>query len=149
MRTTVQRHRQQGPGTISLVGLARHWRVSPAGAKAICLAHGVRDTELRPRPTYRWKDIWRAEGAVNVDPLLWDAYREPLLTPKDLAGLFWEQSARALRRDLEARRWPVIELGERTRRVRAVDVADELTIRAGEAPVRRSRLSEPEAAASP
>ena len=74
----------------------------------------MRDTELRPRPTYRWVDVWRTEGAaVNVAPSLWDAYREPLLTPEELGDTFPELSERTIRRDLAGGRWPVIDLSDR------------------------------------
>lgn len=94
-------------------------------------------------------DVWRIEGVVNVAPVLWDAYREPLLTAKDLASMFSEVSSRTIRRDLAGGRWSVIELSEGVRRVRLSDVADELEVRAGKRPVRRSRASDPEPAASP
>lgn len=138
-----------GPGIVTQAGLARHWKTSSKTVKAICLARGVKDTGLRPRPTYRWVDVWRIEGAVNVAPVLWDAYREPLLTAKDLAAMFPEVSSRTIRRDLATGRWPVIELSDGVRRVRLSDVAEELEIRAGRRPVRRSRASDPEPAASP
>lgn len=140
---------RQGPGIASLADAARHWQVAPATAKQICQARGIKDTELRDRPTYLWKDVWRIEGAINVDPALWDAYRQPLLTPADLAAMFPELSPRTIRRDLAAGRWPAIELSDRVRRVRLSDVAEELEIRAGKRPVRRSRAVDPKLAATP
>lgn len=145
---TATSHRQ-GPGIVTQADLARHWQVSSTTAKKICRARGVQDTQLRPRPTYRWQDIWRVEGAPNVAPSLWAEYREPLLTSKDLGDMFPEVASRTLRRDLAASRWPVIQLAEDVRRVRLSDVAEELEIRAGKRPVRRSRASDPEPAASP
>ena len=149
MRSAVDRNGIEGAGLVSLAGVARHWKVSPATAKAILAARGIRDTGLRPHPTYRWKDVWRVEGAPDVAPALRDAFREPLLTPEDLGALFPELSSRTIRRDLASGRWPVIALAERTRRVRARDVAEELEIRAGKRPVRRSAAPEPGAAANP
>lgn len=140
---------RQGPGIVTQADLARHWKVSSTTAKKICLARGVQDTQLRPRPTYRWQDIWRIEGAPNVAPALWEAYRKPLLTPKDLGETFPEVASRTLRRDLAESRWPVIQLAAHVRRVRPADVADELEIRAGKRPVRRSQASDSEPAASP
>ena len=148
MRSAVDRNGTGGAGLVSLADVARHWRVSPGTAKAVCVARGIRDTGLRLRPTFRWKDIWRVEGAPEVAPALWDAFREPLLTPDDLGVLFPELSRRTIRRDLASGRWPVIVLAERTRRVRARDVAKELEIRAGKRPVRRFAASEPGAAAN-
>lgn len=140
---------RQGPGIASQAEAARHWQVAPATAKKICQARGIKDTELRNRPTYRWADIWRIEGAANVDPVLWDAYRKPLLKPADLAKMFPDLSPRTIRRDLAAGRWPVIVLSDRVRLVRLSDVAEELEIRAGKRPVRRSRAIDPKLAAVP
>jgi hypothetical protein len=147
MRNTRKPTGNRGAGLVSLTGVARHWRVAPATAKAILAARGIRDTGLRPNPTYRWKDVWRMEGTPDVAPALRDAFREPLLIPEDLGALFPELSDRTIRRDLASGRWPVIALAERTRRVRARDIAEELEIRAGKRPVRRSAASEAEAAA--
>ena len=145
----IRTSRRPSPGIVTQADLARHWQVSPKTVRDICAARGVRDTGLRPRPTYRWADIWRIEGAVNVTPSLWDSYREPLLTPDELGDTFPELSERTIRRDLAASRWPVIELSERVRRVRLSDIADELEFRAGKRPVRRFRAGDPGATASP
>ena len=149
MRNTRKPTGNRGAGLVSLTGVARHWRVAPATAKAILAARGIRDTGLRLNPTYRWKDVWRMEGTPDVAPALRDAFREPLLTPEDLGALFPELSDRTIRRDLASGRWPVIALAERTRRVRARDISEELEIRAGKRPVRRSAAPNPGAAANP
>lgn len=78
------------------------------------------------------------EGSPDVPEALWDEYREPLLTPEDLGRLMPEKSARTIRRELEAGRWPVIELSERVRRVRARDLELEMAIRAGGRAVRKA-----------
>ena len=131
--------RQKNAGIVSLAAVARHWQVSPATAKEILRARGVQDTGLRKRPTYRRKDIWRIEGSPEVPEALWDEYWEPLLTPADLAERMPDKSARTIRRDLEAGRWPAIELGERIRRVRACDLSQEIEVRAGKRAARQSR----------
>lgn len=131
--------RQKNAGIVSLAATARHWRVSPATATKILLSRGVQDTGLRKRPSYRRKDIWRIEGSPDVPETLWDEYWEPLLTSNDLAERMPDKSARTIRRDLEAGHWPVIELGERIRRVRARDLAQEIEIRAGKRAARQAR----------
>lgn len=64
-----------------------------------------RNRALRPPDCFRPRRMNRAP-------------RQPLLTPADLAERMPEKDPRTIRRDLEAQRWPVVELGERTRRVR-------------------------------
>jgi hypothetical protein len=63
--------------------------------------------------------------------------------------MFPEVSERTIRRDLERGRWPVVQLGDRIRRVRLLDVAQELEARAGKRPVRHFRAGDAEAAANP
>jgi hypothetical protein len=121
--------RTKSAGIVSLAEVARHWQVSPATASEILRLSGVQDTGLRKGPTYRRKDIWRVEGVPDVPEALWVEYWEPLLTPADLAEIMPDKDPRTIRRDLESRRWPVIDLGERTRRVRARELAREIEMR--------------------
>lgn len=137
--------KRKNAGIASLTEAARHWQTTPETAKAILEARGIRDTGLRARPSYRWKDIWRVEGSPDVPEALWDEYREPLLTPDDLGGIMPEKDARTIRRELEAARWPVIQLSERVRRVRARDLAHEMEVRAGNRAVRRKPARSPDA----
>lgn len=123
--------RPRSAGLVTQAALARHWGVSDKTTRNICRARGIRDTGLRPRPTYRWQDVWRVEGAPDVAPSTWETYREPLLDAADLAALFPEVSSRTIRRDLVSGRWPVIQLSDRVRRVRHLDVAAELEARSG------------------
>lgn len=138
MAAETKRSRVRGAGIASLAEVARHWQASPGKARQILCARGVQDTGLRKRPTYRWKDVWRIEGAPDVPEALWEEFREPLLTPTDLAGLMPDKGSRTIRRDLEASRWPVIELDARIRRVRARDVLLEAEIRLGTRAFRRT-----------
>lgn len=138
MSRKVTSSRRWGAGIAALAEVARHLKVAPTTALLILEAQGIRDTGLRARPTYRWRDIWRMEGSPDVPEALWDAYREPLLTPEDLGRIMPEKSARTIRREVEAGRWPVIELSERVRRVRARDLEVEMAIRAGGRAVRKA-----------
>lgn len=139
--------RAKSAGIASLAEVARHWQVSPATAKEILHARGVQDTSLRKRPTYRRKDIWRIEGALDVPEALWEEYWDPLLTPAGLVERMPDKNPRTILRDLEAQRWPVIVLGERVRRVRARDVAREIEIRAGNRAARRTGAGAPKTTA--
>ncbi len=131
--------RTKGAGIVSLAEVARHWQVSPATASEILRLRGVQDTGLRKRPTYRRKDIWRIEGAPDVPEALWAEFWEALLTPADLAEILPDKDPRTIRRDLESRRWPVIDFGVRTRRVRARDLAREIEMRSGKRSERKAR----------
>lgn len=128
---------RKNAGLASLADAARHWQTTPEKAKEILEARGVEDTGLRKRPSYRWKDIWRVEGSPDVPESLWEEFREPLLTPKDLGRIMPEKDARTIRRDLEAERWPVKHLSDRVRRVRARDLAHEIETRTGSRAARR------------
>lgn len=131
--------RTKSAGIVSLAEVARHWQVSPATASRILCSRGVQDTGLRKRPTYSRADVWRIEGAPDVPEALWAEYWQPLLTPADLAGKMPDKDPRTIRRDLESRRWPVINLGKQSRRVRARDFAYEIEMRAGKRSARLAR----------
>jgi len=71
-------------GMALLSEIATHWKVSPATAKAILGAAGLKPLP-RGRGFYAWASIWRLEGAGQVEPADFEAYREALLNKKALA----------------------------------------------------------------
>jgi hypothetical protein len=106
-------------GTVGLRGLAIHWSVCKATARAITTAHGLPDVSASGWPKYRWSDIWRLEGAGLVPPCDWTDFRKPLLRASELAAIdSKERSARTWRRHVEAGRMPSIRLSDTVRRVR-------------------------------
>lgn len=106
-------------GTVGLRGLAIHWSVCEATARAIIAAHDLPDVSASGWPKYRWSDVWRLEGAGLVPPCDWADFRKALLRASDLAGLDVKgRSARTWRRNVETGRMPAIRLCESVCRVR-------------------------------
>lgn len=97
--------------------LAEHWAVHRDSVPRIAATLGLRETRLRARPSYRWSDVWAAEGAGAVPERDWPDHRAPLLTPGDLARLLGV-APRTVRGYLADGRLPVIRLTSRLRRVR-------------------------------
>ena len=107
-------------GMARLSEIARHWKVSPATAKAILRAAGIKRLP-RGRGFYAWASIWRLEGAGQVEPADFEAYREALLDKKALAGRYGI-SERTARRWLAENQVPAIRLSPRILRARRIDL---------------------------
>ena len=106
-------------GTVGLRGLAIHWSLCEATARAIITAHGLPNVSASGWPKYRWSDVWRLAGAGLVPPCDWADFQKPLLRASDLVGLDVKgRSARTWRRNVETSRMPSIRLSDTVRRVR-------------------------------
>lgn len=106
-------------GTVGLRGLAIHWSVCGATARAIITAYGLPDVSASGWPKYRWADVWRLESAGLVPPCDWADFRKPLLRASDLTGLDVKgRSARTWRRNVETGCMPSIRLSNNVCRIR-------------------------------